>query len=102
MYFDGKFFNYWMTAAEIQKLRERLGLSQVQLAQLLGVHPLTVSKWERGLLAPSPHQNALLDSFLKARSANNTIGEEVGNLLLTAGVAFALYALLEAAFERKK
>ena len=70
-----------MTAAELQKLREKLGLSQVQLAQLLGVHPLTVSKWERGILAPTPHQNALLESFAKARSARKTIGDEVGNLL---------------------
>jgi len=90
-----------MTPAEIQPLREKLGLSQVQLAQLLGVHPLTVSKWERGLLAPAPHQNALLESFAKARSPKK-VGEEVGNLLLTAGIALALYALLEAAFDPKK
>ncbi len=87
-----------MTSAQLQKLRERLGLSQVQLAQLLGVHPLTVSKWERGVLAPTPHQSALLDSFAKARGARKTIGDEVGELLLTAGVVVALYTLLNAAF----
>jgi len=91
-----------MTAADLQKLREKLGLSQVQLAQLLGVHPLTVSKWERGILAPTPHQNALLESFAKARSARKTIGDEVGDLLLTAGVVVALYALLSAAFGDEK
>ena len=91
-----------MTATELQKLREKLGLSQVQLAQLLGVHPLTVSKWERGILAPTPHQNALLESFAKARSARKTIGDEVGDLLLTAGVVVALYALLSAAFADEK
>jgi putative transcriptional regulator len=86
-----------MTSTELQKLREKLGLSQVQLAQLLGVHPLTVSKWERGLLAPTPHQNAFLESFAKARSAKKTIGDEVGELLLTAGVVVALCALFNAA-----
>jgi len=87
-----------MTAAQVQAIRTSLGLSQVQLGQLLGVHPLTVSRWERGLLAPTPHQTALLDSFGKASSTETQIGDEVANLLLTAGVAVALYALLKAAF----
>jgi transcriptional regulator with XRE-family HTH domain len=87
-----------MTPAELNRLRVDLGLSQVQLAQLLGVHPLTVSKWERGLLVPTLHQNALLDSFAKARRAKKTIGDEVGELLLTAGVVIALFTLLNAAF----
>lgn len=38
-----------MTPAELKATRARLGLSQPALARLLGVHPLTVSKWERGL-----------------------------------------------------
>lgn len=88
-----------MTAEEIKDLREgQLGLTQVQLAQLLGVHPLTVSKWERGLLTPTPHQQALLESFKKARQSNSEIGEAVAGLLLSAGIAVALYALLKAAF----
>ena len=87
-----------MTAARIQAIRTSLGLSQVQLAQLLGVHPLTVSRWERSLLAPTPHQSALLESFGKASRTETQIGDEVANLLLTAGVAVALYALLKAAF----
>jgi|1185.fasta_scaffold161790_3 putative transcriptional regulator len=91
-----------MTTAELQRLREKLGLSQVQLAQLLGVHPLTVSKWERGVLAPTPHQNALLESFAKAGAAKKTIGDEVGELLLTAGVVVALCALLNAALGNEK
>ena len=36
----------------IAALRTRLGLTQVQLAELTGVHPITVSKWERGVLRP--------------------------------------------------
>jgi DNA-binding transcriptional regulator YiaG len=35
-----------MTGDEIRRLRERLGLSQEQLAKKLGVHRNTVIKWE--------------------------------------------------------
>ncbi|HEX6039313.1 helix-turn-helix domain-containing protein [Longimicrobium sp.] len=90
-----------MTGPEVHAIRTQLGLSQVQLAQLLGVHPLTVSKWERSVLAPTPHQAALLDSFGKAGKAKQQIGSEVSNLLVTAGVAMALLALLSAAFDKK-
>ena len=90
-----------MTAAEVLAVREGLGLSQAQLAQLLGVHPLTVSKWERGLLTPSSHQETLLGSFRKAAKKPD-IGEQVAAALLTVGVAFALLLLLEAAFGKRK
>lgn len=90
-----------MTAAEVSEIRNKLGLSQVQLAQLLGVHPLTISKWERGVSDPTPHQSALLQSFGKAGQSKQQIGNEVSNLLVTAGVAVALWALLSAAFGEK-
>ncbi len=91
-----------MTAAEVVATRTDLGLTQVQLASLLGVHPLTVSKWERAVASPSPHQEALLGSFQKAAKSKTDIGEAVATLLVTAGVALALFALLEAAFGKKK
>jgi DNA-binding transcriptional regulator YiaG len=37
-----------MTPAELKQRRERLGLTQVQLAALLDVQPTTVSRWETG------------------------------------------------------
>lgn len=83
---------------QLVDLRKKLGLSQAQLAQLLGVHALTVSKWERGLLQPSPYQASLLESFAKARKTNRDIGSEAGELLLTVGAVVALAALLSAAF----
>ena len=91
-----------MTAIEISSIRTRLGLTQIQFAQLFGVHPLTVSKWERGVLDPSLHQQAMLDSFRRANKADADIGEAVAALLVTAGVAVALYALLKAAFDKKR
>jgi transcriptional regulator with XRE-family HTH domain len=90
-----------VTAAEVRSIRDRLGLTQEQLAQLLGVHPLTVSKWERGVLIPSTHQATLLRSFRKAAKKPD-VGETVGAALVTAGVALALFLLLEAAFGKKK
>ena len=36
-----------MRAAEVKRLRKRLGLSQAGLAEALGVHVMTVSRWER-------------------------------------------------------
>lgn len=90
-----------MNGKEVHSIRNQLALSQVQLAQLLGVHPLTVSKWERDIATPSPHQVALLQSFQKAGAAKKQIGDDVGNLLMTAGVAVALFVLLKAAFEEK-
>lgn len=37
-----------MTPAELFSWRSKAGLSQSGLARLLGVHRLTISKWERG------------------------------------------------------
>jgi len=53
-------------ASDLKELRARLGLSQEELAQLLGVHAMTVSKWERGKLRPGPHEKRLLKSFAAA------------------------------------
>ena len=70
----------------------------MQFAQLLGVHPLTVTKWERGILVPPPHEAAMIRSFGRAAHHQDDVGQQVVDLLLTAGVAFAVYKLLEAAF----
>jgi molybdopterin-binding protein len=51
------------------RIRRRAGLTQVRLARLLGVHPITVSKWERGLLAPNAHQRAILDALRRTGAA---------------------------------
>lgn len=44
-----------MTAAEVRRIRERLGLTQAELAARIGVHTMTVSRWERGVVnVPEP------------------------------------------------
>jgi len=87
---------------QIIEIRRKLDFTQVQLAQLLGVHPLTVSKWERGELKPTAHQHAMMESFRAASTKQENIGEAVAGLLMTAGVAFAIFALLDAAYGKKK
>src|SRR5262249_34829928 len=49
-----------------KKLRQSLGLSQAELAALLGTHTMTVSKWERGKLVPGEHHQRLLRAFAQA------------------------------------
>jgi molybdopterin-binding protein len=50
----------------LKLLRERLNLSQKDLGELLGVHVMTVSKWERGVLEPSEHQKRILRALAEA------------------------------------
>ena len=86
------------TPQQIGALRALLGLSQIQFAQLFGVHFMTVSKWERGVVAPSPYQSALMDQFAKtAEIKREQVKDEVGKLLLGAGVVAALVWLLSGA-----
>ncbi len=40
-----------MTGDDFKTRRKALGMKQSELAKRLGVHPLTVSKWERSLHA---------------------------------------------------
>lgn len=64
---------------DIKKLRGSLGLSQSDLAALLGTHTMTVSKWERGVLEPSEHHRRLLGAFAHAADRGTRFdGEEIG------------------------
>jgi molybdopterin-binding protein len=53
----------------LKPLRVRLNLSQKQLGELLGVHVMTVSKWERGVLEPNEHQKRILRALADAAEA---------------------------------
>ncbi|UUZ62223.1 helix-turn-helix domain-containing protein [Polaromonas sp. P1-6] len=84
-----------MQAAEITSLRRSLGLSQIEFGQLFGVHFMTVSKWERGLLKPTAYQVALMNQFQATADAQKEQAQEqVKNLLIGAGVVAALVWLL--------
>jgi putative transcriptional regulator len=86
-----------MDPAKITNLRKALGLSQSEFGQLFGVHTMTASKWERGILSPSAYQLALMIQFQRTAANNKSSEEEkVKNLLVGAGVVAALAWLLGA------
>jgi len=44
-----------MTGEEFRRHRRRLGFTQVGLAQRIGVHEITISRWERDVVViPNP------------------------------------------------
>lgn len=47
----------------VRDLRDRLGVSQAVFAHLLGVSPVLVKSWERGVRRPSPLARRLLDTI---------------------------------------
>jgi len=79
---------------ESSELRKVLNLSQAQFGNLFGVHAMTVSKWERGVLTPTDYQKALMAEFIKA-SKEKEVRETVGTVLIGAGIAAALLLLLK-------
>lgn len=81
-------------------MRKRLGLNQVEFAQLAGVHPITVSKWERGEAFPTPYQNALFGEFRQA-SQKKVVRDTLRDVLIGAGIALALALLLSHLMKKK-
>lgn len=84
-----------MNKDQIAALRKNMGLSQPEFGQLFGVHPMTVSKWERDVLAPNEYQLALMREFQKA-AQNEQARQAVKSVLIGAGIAAALLLLLNA------
>ena len=54
-----------MTGEHLRRLRKKLKLTQIELATRLGVHPITVSKWETGVHQVSEPVARLLGLFTK-------------------------------------
>jgi transcriptional regulator with XRE-family HTH domain len=88
-----------MSPKEIVRIREALGFTQSELALLIGVHQITVSKWEREILTPTAHQVAIMEAFGKAADRDSQAGAAAVQLLTSKGVAAALHHLLGTAFE---
>ena len=58
-------------AAAVAEIRKRLGITQVALARLCGVHPMTVSRWERNDLQVGPWHRQLLLALVAAQPRDN-------------------------------
>lgn len=57
------------TPNTIRKYRLQLGLTQREIAHVLGIRPATVSEWERGLVCPTTA------ALLRLAKALNTLAE---------------------------
>ena len=58
-------------AAAVTSLRRQLGVTQQSLARLLGVHPMTVSAWERDKLRLTTWQRSLVAVLLLSQPRAN-------------------------------
>lgn len=93
-----------MTSAgsQIRQVRERLGLSQPEFGQLVGAHWVTVSRWERDELVPTPYQAGLIQRFGEAaQDGKKKLGDQVKTTIVALGAVAALFLLLKAAFEEE-
>lgn len=92
-----------LTPSAILDTRRRLGLSQDQFGQLVGAHWVTVSKWERGQLRPSPYQAGMILKFREAAKSEDAdeLGQRLGQLLVIGGALAVVFFLLKRTFESK-
>jgi DNA-binding transcriptional regulator YiaG len=72
-------------AEQVKAARLNLGLEQVEFAGLLGVHPITVSRWERGHAMPSPWQRAIVNAL-----RTSPRGADILDCVCSRGTAAAL------------
>lgn len=82
---------------DITDLRKSLKLTQQEFAQLLGVHHMTASKWERGELKPTGYQLALMTDFKKGLENDPNIPSILSAMLVGSSVTNALFTLLHRA-----
>jgi DNA-binding XRE family transcriptional regulator len=84
-----------METTHIKILRQKLHLAQAQLAQVLGVHSITVARWESGTAKPNDYQAGMLNAF-EVASHNEQVVRALGAELITQGAIAAVYLLLNA------
>lgn len=53
-----------MSKHELRKLRKTAGVTQAQMAALIGVHPVTVKRWEAGTCCMRPTSEALIRQLI--------------------------------------
>lgn len=74
----------------IATLRHQLVMTQQRLAEVLGVHAMTVSKWERGVLRPPARQRSILRALEAVAQGKTAAGPapELAGLLNRAYIDF--------------
>ncbi len=89
-------------AEQVISTRAKLGLSASQFGDLLGVHHITVSKWEKGTTKPTPYQQTLIEQFDEAAANDPELKEgKLLKILIGAGAIAALAFLLKHLMKNK-
>ena len=57
---------------DLRERRKALGLSQMELARLVGVSLLTIQTWERGVSEPKPENREKLEQVLNELEKRKT------------------------------
>lgn len=83
--------------SDITKLRRDLKLTQLEFAQLFGVHHMTASKWERGALKPTGYQLALMTDFRQGLKNDPNVANLLSAMLVGSSVTNAVFMLLHRA-----
>ena len=78
--------NSYITGATIRNLREKQGLTQLQLAEKLSVSDKTVSKWETGKGFPDISLIKVLADVLRVSIPELLSGEQVINANRSANI----------------
>ena len=84
-----------MEPLEIAVMRGKLKLTQDEFCQLVGVHTLTISKWERGLLQPRGFQKRLLNIINQVSNDKWFQTRKLDDILYYNGPLKALYYILD-------
>lgn len=61
-----------VTPDELRRIRKRMGLSQSQFAALLGVHLVTVKKWEAGMQGMARTADRLIRLLAELKKTGRT------------------------------
>lgn len=56
----------------LKERRKKLGLSQMDLAQKVGVSLLTIQLWERGVSMPNEQNSVVLEKVMKEMEKSNS------------------------------
>ena len=85
---------------EIKTIRTGLGYNQLQFEAILGSGPKTVTRWERGTVAPSGAANRLLEVFRDNPNIAHEIAKRLGifesatvkveRIVLASGLSFSV------------
>ena len=84
---------------EVRDTRTALGLTQGEIASILGLHYVTVCRWERGHITPKPWVLAIFHRFRVAAQVDDLAGR-MSRVLALRGPLAAMYLGLAVSYGR--